>query len=195
MLSWYLSHFGLETGYLEPPCHVHNPLPGGCFPASQPESPCQDQVTLSLSLSIPLGRLSSPSLGVRFHSSPLPPHGLEHARSVDRSQSPVELGAPGGQRPPRSVRGSMPVLPWWKPQRMSSSHSTLFTEAVLFLLSWGVTPLAHRADLSSSHLRVHLTFPCLTHPGGLLSKHTLVISAECILAEIPLLTWCLSVVT
>lgn len=89
----------------------------------------------------------------------------------------------------------MPALPWWAPRHMSNSLCTLFMEAVLFLFSWGVTPLAHRADLSSSHLRVHLTFPCLTHAGGLLSKHTLGITAECILTEIPPLTWCLSVVT
>lgn len=102
----------------------------GVFQPLSLNGPCQDQVTSSLSLSIPLGRSVLPISGSAFSflSTPSPWPGAH--THVDQSQSPVELGAPGGQRPPLSIRGSMPVLPWWAPWRMSNSLSTLFMELV-----------------------------------------------------------------
>lgn len=100
----------------------------GVFQPLSLNGPCQDQVTLSLSLFILLGRSVLPISGCAFSflSTPSPWPGAH--THVDQSQSPVELGAPGGQRPPLSIRGSMPVLPWWAPWRMSNSLSMLFMD-------------------------------------------------------------------
>ena len=156
--SVYLGHFSLDAGCLGPQCQACALLLGRSSHTLNLGAPCQVQVILSQNLP------SQPRDAICPHPVC---HFTPHQTPLWCGAS-LELGAPGGPRPPLSIRGSTPTLGW---DCSKSSFLPLPSPQKLFC------SLACCSFSASSHLHTFITFIILgpTRARCWLSKHALLI--------------------